>query len=900
MLGDISKTPKTYRPNIYLAKPNKTIISKLTEAYNINVDMNLNGIHEVSFKIPYTVMSYGKKVKNKNAEIIKAHYLLKVDNEWFVISTISRCSHDEIILVDGKLLPYQLRGKTIFNFNDEKNATEAINECLANTSWSVDYVDADFNLTKKSYDIDDKTKLDFLFEIAEAYNAILKFNTNNKSVSLYKLENVGQDKGLIISYGKYLKQIDERPNFDDVCTRLYVYGKNNINISDINPLGTVYIEDFSYYMHPYSEIITDIENDIYEVNVHSKYMSDELCHAILKYNALVNNIKSEFEGYKSQVSNYDSELKQLSSELTELERELWQAKDDLDLWNSRNSGNYSSSKISTVNDAQHDVNEKKSQIENKTNQINSVKENIENLRNTINPQTCFTEELLKERDLFVFERKWSCNNITSTADLYDRGLSEIKKASQPQISYSLSIVDFLKVVECQHDWNKLNLGDIVTVKYPNFDINIKAKIIKISHDIDNNNLNIEIANSKDINRGFYEWIDLIKKSVATSAVLNSNKYKWDEGHSANSKIENYINSKIDAAKQSIVAGVNQNVNIDRQGIKISDPNDTDNYIRILNNILAFTNDGGNTFKHAITPSGIVAENVMGKIILGSKATIGNNDGTIEILGNMITISDLSENERAILGEYEDGKYGLKLKDVTGKTTVLDEDGIMQTWQEGIAENADVDDPVKLYVYLPSETQYIHKCILRFKRERYRAYSKSSSSGGGLSSLETTSSGGSLTTTAKSVKVKATVDNLRTLGDGFFSTSYGGEHSHGGEVSKSALHNHGLESHTHDFTIASHEHLVEIPSHKHNLTLSVSPHSHNLNFGIFEGSRPSNITIKINGINRTTELGGYFNSDQDNLNIAQYMQVGKWNEIELGTSTLGRINATLFIQAKMGV
>lgn len=83
---------------------------------------------------------------------------------------------------------------------------------------------------------------------------------------------------------------------------------------------------------------------------------------------------------------------------------------------------------------------------------------------------------------------------------------------------------------------------------------------------------------------------------------------------------------------------------------------------------------------------------------------------------------------------------------------------------------------------------------------------------------------------------------------------------------------------------------------------ISDHIHGIIYGIYEGTSPTNITIKINGTDRTSILGGGtgFNSDQSNLNITSYLSIGQWNTIELGSSQLGRLDATVFIQALMGV
>jgi len=86
------------------------------------------------------------------------------------------------------------------------------------------------------------------------------------------------------------------------------------------------------------------------------------------------------------------------------------------------------------------------------------------------------------------------------------------------------------------------------------------------------------------------------------------------------------------------------------------------------------------------------------------------------------------------------------------------------------------------------------------------------------------------------------------------------------------------------------------SHTH----TVNDHTHPISYGIYISTLPTSITVKINGVDRTSALGGPFNSDQANLDISSYLVIGQWNTIELGSSQLGRIDATVFIQALMGI
>ena len=61
----------------------------------------------------------------------------------------------------------------------------------------------------------------------------------------------------------------------------------------------------------------------------------------------------------------------------------------------------------------------------------------------------------------------------------------------------------------------------------------------------------------------------------------------------------------------INAGVNESVSINRRGITVSDSSDPQVYCP-THGALGLTVDGGNTYKQAITPDGIIGERIMGE------------------------------------------------------------------------------------------------------------------------------------------------------------------------------------------------------------------------------------------------------------------------------------------------
>ena len=147
------------------------------------------------------------------------------------------------------------------------------------------------------------------------------------------------------------------------------------------------------------------------------------------------------------------------------------------------------------------------------------------------------------------------------------------------------------------------------------------------------------------------------------------------------------------------------------------------------------------------------------------------------------------------------------------------------------------------------------------------------------------------------------------GEATFLTFFGASHSHSlwPHSHATAGHTHGMAhdhgmAHTHGI---AHDHGM---AHNHGMghdhgmghTHTVPVHAHGIVHGIFTGLAAAGVTVAVNGIDRTSALGGPFNADQNNLNIAPFLNVGQWNTVALGSTQLGRVDGSIFIQALMGV
>ncbi|NNG66145.1 phage tail spike protein [Caldanaerobacter subterraneus] len=908
---DYNKKPQ--KPQLFLAKPNRTIIAKLKEAYNINHKLKLGNINELSFDLPIVVDVHGKLVDNSHIDMLKKRYLIKVVlgnfSEWYIIDEITKSSNDEgdNISVHCFSLGYELKDKNIIEYKkDNVNATQALVDAISNTIWTTGYIDADFDLKYRSFDITNTSVLDFVFQVAETFGALVIWDTENRTINLYNPDNIGTDKGLTISYKKYLKAINQEDKDDSVVTRLKVFGKDGLSIQRVNPTGTNYIEDFSYFMYPFQR---DANKNVLQ---HSDYMSDSLCNALLDYQDLVESKTGEFNNYLLQLENLQGTLAIKQSELQALQDQLNTVLDAID--QAQTTGQDASNLIAQKNTLLSQIAAKQSEINKVNTDIASVQSQINNIRNILKLENNFTADQIKELNQFVIEKVWIDSNYTDDRQLYQDAIKIFEKMKFPVPVINVDIVNFLEVIEEQKNWDKLVLGDIVTIKYERFGINVKAKIVEIDFDYENSNINITIANTKEIESDEEKFLKMLYKSISTSTQVDMNKYKWNNTVATVDDVTQILNNVWDTAKRAIESGVNNSVTIDRRGITIKDPADPNRFIRMTNGVIGFTNDGGNTFKTVLDASGVYAERLIGKILLGNQLTITDDTGKFTITGSLLTVKDDNNLTRVQLGKYDAQKYGLKIVNKTGTAVILDQDGILQTWQEGRTDNVDSNNPLYLYVYIPDKTISIQQAILRFKLQAFRAYEQ------GAASYTI----GTQTSSTKDVEIQTSSygvwildpSDLPLPGDWMVDS---GAHSH--TIYSSGTHNHGVPngtvlltsgggsvtwvesgSHTHGCSTdglhvhamnVTHYHKVTIPAHSH--TVDIPPHSHGIIYGIYTSSKPSSVAVVVNG-----STVGTYTSDQNNVDVRNYLIKGQWNEIKFLASGLGRIDATIFLQVFLGV
>jgi phage minor structural protein len=627
---DYSRRPQ--KASLHLAKPNKTVVAPIFEKYADSASLKLGNINELNFSIPYDIDG----IPNKHVDMIKEKMLIKLTldsyKEWYVVDEIEENGDDsEVFTVKAFSLGYELKNKDITLIEEGISATDSLTKALEKTIWKIGYVHPMFDEMSRSLDMSDSNALDAVLQIAETFGALLDFDTDRREVSLLDMKSNGRFKGLTVNYGRLIRSIKRTRTTDELVTRLYIEGSEGLGIQAVNPTGQGYIEDFSYYMYPFER---DVNKNVIES---SHFMSDSLCHAILNQANAVTTYTPQIKAYQDELVTKETLLVTEESTLAQLKLELDSILALLDIAQATEDSALITQRKNERDAKESQIQAREIYIGNIRTSIQVINSQIESLQNKILTDSGFTPQLLEELNPFIIEKKWIDDNYIDAKELYEDGLKRFEEMRQPKVVIDVTIDNLFKIVEEQYYWDKLVLGDLIKVKYPQMNIEYMAKIIEIKYDFEAGEASLVIANTTDLLNETDKLVQLIYSNSSATTVIQNNKYKWDKINAVSEEVSSILTQEWDANKNKIIAGVNNSIEVGNRGIIIKNPDYPDEVVIMQSGIIALSMDGGETWKTAIKPDGIVAERLIGKIIAGQELLITNSSGSFTFDNNGVQI-----------------------------------------------------------------------------------------------------------------------------------------------------------------------------------------------------------------------------------------------------------------------
>lgn len=539
-----------------ICKVNKEVVGTVIEDYLTTVNRSINDMDTLEFKIPKSILhqyTFKNIINPIYYEIKEERLILLNDKEYFVIKEKNK----EVNSISFKAYSLEYRLSKIdinledvgicLNIEDKENNIINLNSYMYNeTGWHFGVIDdtvryfkdkSDKNIDKMRWiQSTSKRWYDFLInDVSTMFGCIVVFDTFNKLVNLYDINTEGEEVQVYLSYDNYIKELNNNDTSNEIVTRLYLTGNEEMDIIGATVTGYPYIENYSYY----------IDNE---------EMSKELIVALNKYHRIVEirdvewheliNVKNTkqklLDNKEIELLTIYSEIKGYNGQIDAYESIIQTEKDPIIVSNTEKNKAISISELTKRNDRRVILEQ-----ENKVlyNEIKALKDSINNLNILCKRETAtdenghliFNVKLLDELKEYVSCDTYNNDSFLDVNDLIKAGIRELNLKCKPTSSYKLDIVNFTKRIisdPFRKQLNiKLSLGNIIALE--NNDKEILQYLVGFTlNRKESNQLELDISDRKvrnDNTRTIGDYLTDAKRSMndinRKQYLLNKAKYK---------------------------------------------------------------------------------------------------------------------------------------------------------------------------------------------------------------------------------------------------------------------------------------------------------------------------------------------------------------------------------------
>ncbi len=254
--------------------------------------------------------------------------------------------------------------------------------------------------------------------------------------------------------------------------------------------------------------------------------------------------------------------------------------------------------------------------------------------------------------------------IENAQDFYEAAMKEVRKSAELQSTLSGKLQNFLVMPEFQDIASHIKLGNKIYLE-------IDGKVYQlrlISYEIDYSRVdNIDIAFSDVIKAGDLasDIKSILDQAQSVASSYNATIHQANKGSRADAMLNNWVLNGLDlTAKKIVNTADNQNMVLDETGMYMRRSLDFEDgfspeQVKIINSGLYYTTDAWETVKagvgrfkyihpetgNEITDFGVIANTVMGDLIIGNKLNIYNSNGSLKMdaNGTIFTLRNNADN-----------------------------------------------------------------------------------------------------------------------------------------------------------------------------------------------------------------------------------------------------------------
>lgn len=656
-------------PDTYLAYPNKKIICKLPVK---------NRQTEFSFVDPSTytcsINKYTNGIKFRYYDEIQIGRYIEFHNcEWFRITdiSISGDGENETLEITASSLEIETSqtyvtalgslgtdeddqgGLDIYCLYSETDQAHSIMHKFfeKNPSWSMGYFDPAIKNEYRIVSEDSVTSYDLLTSTAmELWECVFQFDTYKKTVSVYKLENLGKKTSIYLSYRNLTKSIQTEYNIDDVKTVFYVIGgtdatNTTLSIADVNPSGNGYISNYNYFLKDMSKELRE------KYQEYLKKMAENLepyQNAMAEMQTLYDTLANLYNAHPDTEDSTD--WTKYGS--VELEGRIATFKNLMSIYKDDSSGKTYQEAYTNFTNASDELVKRQKEIEDTNSKIEAAQKKAQSY--VVNIINFLGADLYKELTLFNREDTFTDDSFVTTdkmteADtfkmkkaLLEHAQNELARVCFPQFSMTVDSINFPKIFRYKKYTDQLALGNIITINIED-GYNIEARLLKISINWDNpSDFSLTFSSKTSLEDGVFEFKDVKDSVEKLGNSLNISSSAWNNVSQSSATILADMSSFLNASLRAVQNSKDNEVNMDGTGITIRKSNGDGTYdpnqLWMTRGNIIMTDDGWKSVKIAIgkvevdgvSHFGVCASEIYGTAFIGQNMTIQNTNNTFTI------------------------------------------------------------------------------------------------------------------------------------------------------------------------------------------------------------------------------------------------------------------------------
>lgn len=243
-------------PTLLLQTADERTIGTLPNVANLKITVNFSETSEISFDLP----AYSDGVPTPLYDKVVGYKVIRTENYGIFLLMKPEISGDgieEIKSVTGYSLEKKLENKQFFleegtfNFWNPATPDDTILGRILEISpgWKAGYVAPSLIGRYRTFDQYDDYALSFLYDDAmDTFRCVVVFDVYNKTINAYDADDDVSALPIYLGFDNLVTDLDITELTDELVTAMTPSGADDLDIRQVNPTGTNWIYDISYFI----------------------------------------------------------------------------------------------------------------------------------------------------------------------------------------------------------------------------------------------------------------------------------------------------------------------------------------------------------------------------------------------------------------------------------------------------------------------------------------------------------------------------------------------------------------------------------------------------------------------------------------------------------------------------